>query len=48
VQDRDAGTVGRDPVDIMTKIGGLATKASGERFSSFFQVLGSQSKSSSD
>jgi hypothetical protein len=48
VQDRDAGTVGRDPVDIMTKIGGLVTKASGEKFSSFFQVLGSQSKSSSD
>mmetsp|Transcript_9574 Transcript_9574/g.22501 ORF Transcript_9574/g.22501 Transcript_9574/m.22501 type:complete len:394 (+) Transcript_9574:88-1269(+) len=45
-KDRDAGVVGRNPVDIITKIGGLATKASGERFSSFFQVLGSQSKSS--
>ena len=43
VADRDSGKVGRNPVDIITKIGGLATKASGERFSSFFQVLGSRS-----
>ena len=41
--DRDSGKVGRNPVDIVTKIGGLATKASGERFNSFFQVLGSRS-----
>ena len=40
---RDMGKVGRSPVDIVTKIGGLAGKASGERFSSFFQVLGSRS-----
>jgi hypothetical protein len=41
---RDAGTVGRDPRDIASKIGGLAGKASGEKFSSFFKVLGSQAK----
>ncbi|KAG7338770.1 phytanoyl-CoA dioxygenase family protein [Nitzschia inconspicua] len=41
--ERDSGKVGRNPVDIVTKIGGLATKASGERFNSFFQVLGSRS-----
>jgi len=46
VAERDSGKVGRNPIDIMTKIGGLVTKASGERFGSFFQVLGSQSKSS--
>ena len=40
---RDAGNVGRSPVDIVTKIGGMATAASGERFRSFFQVLGSRS-----
>ncbi len=40
---RDNGKVGRSPVDIVTKIGGLATKASGERFSSFFKVLDSRS-----
>ena len=40
--ERDSGKVGRNPVDIVTKIGGLATKASGERFSSFFKVLGSR------
>jgi len=40
--ERDAGRVGRSPQDIVSKIGGLATKASGERFSSFFQVLGSR------
>ena len=41
---RDSGTVGRDPRDIISKIGGLAGKASGEKFSSFFKVLGSQAK----
>jgi hypothetical protein len=41
---RDAGAVGRSPIDIMTKIGGLATKASGERFSSFFKVMGSRER----
>ena len=46
VEDRDSGKVGRNPVDIMTKLGGLVSKASSERFGSFFQVLGSQSKSS--
>lgn len=40
---RDAGQVGRSFVDIVTKVGGMATKASGERFRSFFQVLGSRS-----
>ncbi|KAL9185810.1 hypothetical protein ACHAXT_003587 [Thalassiosira profunda] len=41
---RDDGSVGRDPRDIVSKIGGLAGKASGEKFSSFFKVLGSQAK----
>lgn len=41
-KDRDSGKVGRNPVDIVTKIGGIATKASGERFNSFFKVLGSR------
>ena len=36
--------LGRDPRDIASKIGGLAGKASGEKFSSFFKVLGSQAK----
>jgi len=40
--DRDAGNVGRSPGDIVTKIGGIATSASGEKFKSFFQVLGSR------
>jgi hypothetical protein len=40
---RDKGEVGRNPVDIVTKIGGIATKASGEKFGSFFKVLGSRS-----
>ena len=40
--ERDAGVVGRNPRDIMSKIGGLAGKAAGERFFSFFQVLGSR------
>lgn len=43
VKTRDAGKVGRSFVDIVSKIGGMATKASGKRFSSFFQVLGSRS-----
>ena len=41
---RDSGSVGRDPRDIVSKLGGLAGRASGEKFSSFFQVLGSQAK----
>ena len=41
---RDAGKVARSPIDIVTKIGGLAGKASGDRFSSFFKVLGSREK----
>eukprot|EP00529_Nitzschia_sp_RCC80_P019596 CAMPEP_0113509306 /NCGR_PEP_ID=MMETSP0014_2-20120614/37499_1 /TAXON_ID=2857 /ORGANISM="Nitzschia sp." /LENGTH=429 /DNA_ID=CAMNT_0000405115 /DNA_START=245 /DNA_END=1537 /DNA_ORIENTATION=- /assembly_acc=CAM_ASM_000159 len=40
--ERDSGKVGRNVQDIVTKIGGLATKASGERFGSFFKVLGSR------
>lgn len=43
-RERDLGSVGRDPRDIISKIGGLAGKASGEKFASFFQVLGSQAK----
>lgn len=41
-EERDSGKVGRNPVDIVSKIGGMATKASGERFNSFFKVLGSR------
>jgi len=41
-EERDAGIVGRNPYDIITKIGGIASKASGERFGSFFKVLGSR------
>lgn len=41
---RDEGVVGRSPKDILSKLGGLAGKASGDKFGSFFQVLGSQSK----
>jgi hypothetical protein len=41
-RERDSGRVGRSPTDIVTKIGGLVTKASTQRFSSFFQVLGSR------
>jgi len=40
--ERDSGKVGRNPIDIVSKIGGMATKASGERFNSFFKVLGSR------
>ena len=41
---RDGGGVGRDPRGIVSKLGGLAGKASGEKFGSFFKVLGSQAK----
>ena len=41
---RDIGDVGRDVRDIVSKLGGLAGKASGDKFSSFFKVLGSQSR----
>lgn len=44
-QARDESKVGRSPSDIVGKLGGLVGKASGEKFASFFQVLGSQSKS---
>jgi len=37
---RDNGEVGRNPKDIASKLGGLAGKASGEKFFSFFKVLG--------
>jgi Phytanoyl-CoA dioxygenase (PhyH) len=40
--ERDAGRVGRSAVDIVSKVGGMATAASGEKFKSFFQVLGSR------
>jgi len=39
--ERDEGRVGRSALDILSKISGLAGKASGEKFYSFFQVLGS-------
>mmetsp|Transcript_19764 Transcript_19764/g.39529 ORF Transcript_19764/g.39529 Transcript_19764/m.39529 type:complete len:410 (+) Transcript_19764:30-1259(+) len=41
---RDEGVVGRNPRDIVSKLGGLAGSAAGNRFFSFFQVLGSNSK----
>lgn len=41
-QERDSGKVGRSPRDIAGKLGGLAGKASGDRFFSFFKVLGSR------
>lgn len=41
---RDVGSVGRDARDIASKLGGLAGKASGDKFGSFFKVLGSQAK----
>lgn len=41
-EQRDNGKVGRSPRDIVGKIGGLAGKASGEKFLSFFKVLGSR------
>lgn len=41
-QARDAGKVARSPRDIAGKLGGLAGKASGDKFFSFFQVLGSK------
>lgn len=37
---RDNGEVGRNAQDILSKLGGLAGKASGEKFFSFFKVLG--------
>eukprot|EP00565_Helicotheca_tamesis_P009149 CAMPEP_0185731806 /NCGR_PEP_ID=MMETSP1171-20130828/13932_1 /TAXON_ID=374046 /ORGANISM="Helicotheca tamensis, Strain CCMP826" /LENGTH=394 /DNA_ID=CAMNT_0028401139 /DNA_START=118 /DNA_END=1302 /DNA_ORIENTATION=+ len=43
-RSRDTGEVGRSPRDIVAKIGGLAGKASGDRFFSFFKVLGSQAR----
>ena len=43
--ERDAGRVGRSPTDIVSKLGGLAIKASTDKFGSFFQVLGSKGES---
>ena len=40
--ERRSGKVGRSAVDIISKLGGLAGKASGEKFGSFFKVLGSR------
>ena len=42
VAERDSGKVGRNPYDIISKVGGMVTKASGEKFGSFFKVLGSR------
>jgi len=39
---RDRGEVGRSPKDIASKLAGLAGKASGDKFLSFFKVLGSR------
>mmetsp|Transcript_19770 Transcript_19770/g.29251 ORF Transcript_19770/g.29251 Transcript_19770/m.29251 type:complete len:403 (+) Transcript_19770:138-1346(+) len=41
-KERDDGRVGRSPVDIVTKISGVVSKASSEKFGSFFKVLGSR------
>jgi len=43
-RSRDSGEVGRNFQDIIQKIGGLAGSASGAKFKSFFQVLGSNKK----
>jgi hypothetical protein len=40
--ERDLGTVGRSPTDIISKLSGVISKASSEKFGSFFQVLGSR------
>lgn len=42
-KSRDQGKVGRSLGDMVGKIGGMATAASGEKFKSFFQVLDSRS-----
>jgi ectoine hydroxylase-related dioxygenase (phytanoyl-CoA dioxygenase family) len=41
-RERDQGKVGRSFRDIVTKIGGMTSAASGEKFKSFFQVLDSR------
>jgi hypothetical protein len=41
-QERDAGRVGRNFGDIVSKVGGMMSAASSKRFSSFFQVLGDE------
>jgi len=41
-EDRDNGIVGRNARDIISKLGGLAGQAAGNKFFSFFQVLGSR------
>jgi len=41
--ERTKGHVGRSPSEIGTKLGGLVSKASNEKFASFFQVLDSRS-----
>lgn len=41
-EERDNARVGRSPKDIVGKLGGLAGKASGDKFFSFFKVLGSR------
>jgi Phytanoyl-CoA dioxygenase (PhyH) len=38
---RDQGKVGRSAIDIVSKVGGMITSASTQKFASFFQVLGS-------
>ena len=47
-RDRDKGIVGRNPMDIVSKLGGLAGQAAGEKFFSFFQVLGSSGNEECD
>jgi Phytanoyl-CoA dioxygenase (PhyH) len=44
---RDAGRVGRSFSDIITKVGGMVSATSTQKFRSFFDVLGSQSSSTS-
>jgi hypothetical protein len=41
-KQRDLGKVGRSFTDIVSKLGGMTTAASGEKFKSFFQVLDSR------
>jgi hypothetical protein len=44
IAERDAGRVGRSFVDMVAKVGGMATTQSTLKFRSFFEVLGSPAK----
>jgi hypothetical protein len=44
IAERDAGRVGRNFNDIVSKVGGMITSTSTKKFASFFAVMGSRSK----